>query len=119
MRCFVRCFAVFRGVFPVFCDDQREPPYLTRFVAHGQQFYAVVAIDRTTTESTRDDADQRKTTQNPHPFARDGSGIPLSRVYKMACVIGSMCVLTAVACGAADYESAGGTDDSRGDGVVD
>ena len=50
----------------------------------------MVDADRTTTEPTRSSADQRKTTQTPHPSARDGSGIPLTRVYKMACVIGSM-----------------------------
>ena len=63
----------------VFCGDRRARPYLTRFVAHGQQFCAVVAIDRTTMEATRNDADQRKTTQTPHPSARDGSGIPILR----------------------------------------
>jgi len=63
----------------VFCGDRRARPYLTRFVAHGQQFCAVVAIDRTTMEATRNDADQRKTTQTPHPSARDGSGIPFLR----------------------------------------
>jgi hypothetical protein len=57
----------FQGVFPAFCGDRSERPYLTRFVAHGQQFCAVVAIDRTTTDATRGDADQRKTTQTPHP----------------------------------------------------
>jgi hypothetical protein len=80
----------FQGVFPAFCGDRSERPYLTRFVAHGQQFCAVVAIDRTTTETTRSDADQRKTNQTPHPSARDGSGIPVPRVYKSTCVIGSM-----------------------------
>jgi hypothetical protein len=82
--------AVFRGVFPAFCDEQSDGPYLTLFVAHGQHFCAAVAIDRATTETTRSDANQRKTNRTPHPIARDGSGIPVPRVYKSTCVIGSM-----------------------------
>jgi hypothetical protein len=84
--------AVFCGVFPAFCDDQSNGPYLTIFGYHGTQILHDNDSDRTTTGATRNDADQRKTTQTPHPSARDGSGIPVPRVYKMACVIGSMLV---------------------------
>jgi hypothetical protein len=63
----------------VFRGDRRARPYLTRFVAHGQHFCAVVSIDRMTMEATRSEADQRKTTRTPHPVARDGSGIPILR----------------------------------------
>ncbi len=85
-------YAGFQGVFPAFCDEQSDGPYLTIFVYNCRHFCAVVDADRTTTDGTRNDADQRKTTQTPHPVARDGSGIPVPRVYKMACVIGSMLV---------------------------
>jgi hypothetical protein len=83
------CFAVFSLRFVVI---EGIDPIWQRFVAHGQHFCAVVAIDRTTMETTRNDADQRKTNQTPHPVARDGSGIPVPRVYKMACVPGSIAV---------------------------
>ena len=58
---------VFCGVFPAFCGDRSDGPYLTLFVYNCRQNCAVVAIDRTTTEATRDDADQRKTTRTPPP----------------------------------------------------
>ena len=83
--------AVFRGVFPAFCDEQSDGPYLTLFVAHGQHFCAAVAIDRATTETTRSDANQRKTNRTPHPVARDGSGIPILRDHISVASLGPRC----------------------------
>ena len=87
MQCFVLDFAVFSLRFEA---SEANDPIWQCFVYNCRHFCALVAIGRTTADGTRDNADQRKTTRTPHPFARDGSGIPVPRVYKMTCVIGSM-----------------------------
>ena len=60
----------------VFRGDRSERPYLTRFVDNCRHFGALVAIDRTATETTRSEADQRKTTRTPTPFRRDSQRYP-------------------------------------------
>jgi hypothetical protein len=68
-------------------DDRRDQILLTI----GNIFCGVLAADRTTTETTRNDADQRKTTQTPHPSARDGSGIPILRDHISVASLGPRC----------------------------
>ena len=58
---------------------RRLSPSFFNFVYRGTHFCAMVAIDHTTTETTRSETDQRKTNRLPIPLARDGSDIPILR----------------------------------------
>lgn len=68
---------------------RRLSPSFFNFVYRGTHFCAMVAADRTTTETTRSEADQRKTTRLPIPLARDGSDIPILRDHISVASLGA------------------------------
>jgi hypothetical protein len=63
----------------VFRGDRSNGPYLTRFGYHGTHFLLDGGYRPHDDREVGFPISERKTTQTPHPSARDGSGIPLPR----------------------------------------
>ena len=64
----------------VFRGDRSDGPYLTRFGYHGTHFLLDGGYRPHDDREVGFPISERKTTQTPHPSARDGSGIPILRM---------------------------------------
>lgn len=93
--CLLRCSMVAT----VFRGDRRHRPYLTRFAYHGRDFPRDGGYRPHDDRNDAKRSGQRKTTQTPHPSARDGSGIPIQRLSIFNYAYGAM---VSVGHGAAD-----------------
>ena len=63
----------------VFCGDRSDGPYLRTFCRQLSTFPRDGGCGPHDDRNDAKRSGQRKTTQTPHPSARDGSGIPVPR----------------------------------------